>query len=142
MAKYIKPTLDTAFHIDFSWWQQDGQNLRAYLAGHACAECQAAIDNDNPNQVLDWVSPSTGEVFQIDMLWHFIRKHCNDDPDFFDSRVPLTTAIFRAFIANNNSPLTSTEICERIGKKSPDLILKTIGARQVYKGIKPVATSG
>jgi hypothetical protein len=96
---------------------------------------------ENTDQLFDWVSPSSGEVFQIEILWNLIRQHCNDDPDFFDSRVPLTTAIFRAFIANDNAPLTSTEICERIGKKSPDVILKTIGARRVYKGIKPVATS-
>lgn len=137
MAKYIKPTLDTKFHIDFLWWQQKGQNLRAFLQGHLCEGCREEAA-DSEGQTFDWISPDTGEVFEIDSLWHVIHKNCPNDPEFFDSRAPLTTAIFRAFIANNNAPLTPQELFEVTQKKSPDMILRTIGRRQVYKGIKPV----
>ena len=140
MAKYIKPTLDTKFHIDFSWWQKKGQNLRAYLQSHACPACQEVAEA-NKDQKFDWVSFETGEVFQIDMLWHLIAMHCYEDPTFFDNRVPLTSAIFRTFILNNNTPLTPVEIHQKIHKKTPETILRTIGRRQVYKGIKPIASS-
>lgn len=140
MAKYIRPTLDTQFHIDFSWWQQPGQNLRAELENHICLKCQQTT-TENQNLFFDWISLDTGEVFQIDILWHTIRGHCQDLPEFLDSRVPLTSAIFRAFIANDNAPLTPREICTKIGKKSPDLILRTIGGHQVYRGIKPAPAS-
>ena len=140
MAKYVKPTLETKFHVDFSWWQEKGENLRAYLQGHTCAGCDE-MAQDAQDKIFDWVDPETGQVSQIDILWHVIHTHCQDDPEFFDSRVPLTSAIFRAFIANNNTPLTAAELHERIPKKSPDLILRTIGKRIVYKGIKPVNTS-
>ncbi len=139
MAKYIKPTLDTKFHIDFSWWQKKGQNLRSYLQSHACPPCKE-LAQDSQGQIFDWVNPETGEVFQIDMLWHIIHTHCSEDPTFLDSRIPLTSAIFRAFILNGNIPLTSIEIHQKISKKTPELILRTIGRRQVYKGIKPVTT--
>lgn len=140
MAKYIKPTLETKFHIDFSWWQKGGKNLRAFLQSHACESCQEFLNNDHP-QTFDWINPVTGEVFQIDMLWHIIHTHCSQDPTFLDKRIPLTSAIFRAFIITNNMPLTAVEVHEKVMKKTPELILNTIGRRQVYKGIKPV-TSG
>ncbi len=137
MAKYIKPTLETKFHIDFSWWQAKGQNLRAYLQSHTCDACRDLAKNSEP-EMFDWVSPQTGEVFQIDILWHIIQTHCSQDHTYIDNRIPLTSAIFRTFIANNNTPLSSLELHERLPKKSADLILNTIGKRQVYKGIKPV----
>lgn len=140
MAKYIKPNLDTKFHVDFSWWQKEGQNLRAFLQSHICPACQELLQNGQP-QTFDWISSVTGEVFQIDILWHIIHTHCSQDPTFLDNRIPLTSAIFRAFIINNNTPLTAVEVHEIVIKRTPELILRTIGRRQVYKGIKPI-TSG
>lgn len=139
MGKYIRPTLETKFHVDFFWWQQGGQNLRNFLEGHLCSDFQA-IAAEHQGEIFDWINPETGEVFQIDLLWHIIYKHCQDDPDFFDPRTPLTTAIFRAFIAKNNRPLTPIEIQRIIQRKSPDMILRTIGGRRTYKGIKPVGS--
>ena len=138
MAKYIRPTLDTKFHIDFSWWAQQRQNLRVHLRSHACPECR---ERHQKAEVYDWIDPETGRVFQLDTIWHCIYTYCSHQPDFIDDRTPLTTAIFRTFIANDNTPLTSNEIYERLQKKSPDLILKTIGGRKVYLGIRPVETS-
>ena len=137
MAKYVKPTLDTKFHVDFSWWQEKGQNLRAYLLSHVCPECEAQLA-ESEDKTFDWIDPQTGEVFQVEMLWHIIQTHCSQDSAFFDSRIPLTSAIFRTFIVSGNTPLTPIEIHEQIGKKDPKLILKTIGGRVIYKGIKPV----
>lgn len=139
MARYRKPTLDTKFHIDFSWWQKQGQNLRAYLQSHSCGTC-LELAQDSELQEFDWINPETGEVFQIDILWHIIHHHCSQDPVFLDSRIPLTSAIFRTFIVNNNTPLTAVEIHEKLARKSPELILKTIGGRVVYKGIRPVVS--
>ena len=50
---------------------------------------------------------------------------------------PLTTAIFRVFLANGNEPLTPVELAEELGRPA-DTILRTIGGFQVYHGIKPV----
>ena len=136
MAKYVKPTLDTKFHVDFTWWQQKGQNLKAYLSSHICDACKEAAENSEL-QTFDWINPQTGEVFQIEILWHLILNHCSQEPGYITGRIPLTTAIFRTFIANNNTPLTPVEISEMIQTKSAELILKTIGRRQIYKGIKP-----
>lgn len=141
MAKYVKPTLDTKFHIDFNWWQQKGQNLRSQLQSHACEEALKQFAEYEPEQTFDWIAPDTGEVFQVNLLWYLVHKHCREQPDFINQLTPLTTAIFRAFIANNNSPLTPVEIYQQIQKKSPEVILRTIGARRIYQGIRPVVAS-
>jgi hypothetical protein len=140
MAKYVKPTLETKFHIDFNWWQKKGQNLRAYLQSHAFQEALDQFADYEPEQTFDWIDPDTGEVFQINLLWYFLHKHCHRQPDFIDQLTPLTTAIFRAFIANNNTPLSPVEIYQEIHKKSPEVILRTIGGHRVYQGIRPVTT--
>ncbi len=138
MAKYIKPTLDTKFHIDFHWWQKKGQNLKLQLHSQACPECQ---DRYPESETFDWVDPETAEVFQIDLIWHCIHTVCGQKPDYIDDRTPLTTAIFRIFIAHDNKPMTPIELHERLQRKSPEMILKTIGGRAVYQGIRPMVTS-
>ncbi len=140
MAKYVKPTLETRFHIDFAWWQKKGQNLRAHLQSYACPEALERYEELGQDKTFDWINPETGEVFQIDMFWHIIHIHCSQEPNFINAPTPLVAAIFRAFIANNNTPLTPIELHERLQKKTPELILKTIGRRQVYKGIRPAVT--
>ena len=107
---------------------------------HACASCREWALN-NQDELFDWIDPETGEVFQIDLLWHKIYSHCHEDPAFFERRAPLTSAIFRTFIINNNSPLSCIELYERLQKKSPELILRTIGSRRVYNGIKAIPVS-
>ena len=139
MARYVKPTLDSKFHIDFDWWQQQGRNLRVYLYSHLCPECQAEYADSQPEE-FDWVSLDTGEIKRIDILWHVIRTHCSQRPDYLTDHIPLTTAVFRVFLANDNGPLTPSGIHSVLKRKSPSLILRTIGGHQVYMGIRPVST--
>lgn len=138
MAQYIKPTLDTKFHIDFYWWQKPEKNLRAYLEGQACPEAKTIYSEQDQNQTFDWINPETGEVFKLDIIWHLIHTHCSQEPDYINELTPLTVAIFRTFIINNNTPLTPVEIYEQLRRKTPELILKTIGGHKVYGGIRPV----
>lgn len=140
MAKYVKPTLETKFHIDFGWWQQHGQSLEVDLQAHLCPEAEAQYaDVDDAAQTFDWIDPETGEVFQINLLWHLVQAHCSQQPDFINDYMPLTTAIFCTFVTNNNVPLTAVELYEHIQKKTPEVILKTIGGYKVYKGIRPIS---
>lgn len=138
MARYVKPTLDTKFHIDFDWWQQKGQNLRVHLYTQLCSECRAKYA-DSPPEEVDWVSLDTGEVRRVDILWDVIRTHCSQQPDYITEHTPLTAAVFRTFLANDNTPLTPSGLHQVLGRKSPALILRTIGGRQIYMGIRPVS---
>jgi hypothetical protein len=138
MARYVKPTLDTKFHIDFDWWEERGRRLRVYLQSQLCPQCRPDYADKPPEQI-DWVSLDTGEVRQVDILWHVIRTHCSQQPDYITEHIPLTTAIFRIFVANDNTPLTPSGLHQILRRKSPTLILRTIGGREVYMGIRPVS---
>lgn len=138
MPKYIKPTQKTKFHVDFTWWLQDKNNLHATLMSHLCDGCREAVEADPAEKIMDWVDPETAQVFQIDQLWHVIRTQCSQDPDFLSDQLPLATAIFRLFIVNNNTPLTPWEIHQRLQKKSSSVILRTLAGRTIYQGIRPV----
>jgi hypothetical protein len=138
MARYVKPSLDTRFHIDFDWWEEQGRNLRVYLQSQLCPQCRVEHANQPPEEI-DWVSLDTGEVRQVDILWYVVRTHCSQQPDYITEHTPLTTAIFRIFVANDNTPLTPSGLHQILRRKSPTLILRTIGGRQVYMGIRPVS---
>jgi hypothetical protein len=141
MAKWVRPTLDTKFHIDFDWWEEEGRNFRVYLLSHLCTECQARFENHQEAELVDWIDADTAEVTQVDGLWHSLRTCCNQKPDYTDELTPLTTAIFRIFLANGNEPLTAIELHEQLHRPA-DTILRTIGGFRVYNGIKPVDDRG
>lgn len=137
MGKYIKPTSNTKFHIDFHWWKKRGNGFNSFLADQGCPEIARQAVANNEQELFDWINPETGEVFQIDLQWHQIRQHCLERDDFITEYTPLTTAVFRAFVVNNNTPLNSVELYHVIQKQSPDVILNTIGNRTIHYGIRP-----
>jgi len=137
MTTYQKPNMDTRFHIDFDWWKQKGWNLRAHLRDQLCQECRAKYAESAPEE-FDSVSLDTGEVNRVDILWQVIRTHCSQRPDYITESTPLTTAAFRVFLANDNTPLTPGGLHQFLRHRPPSLILRTLGGHQVYMGIKPV----
>jgi len=137
MSKWVKPTLDTKFHIDSEWWKEKGRNFRVHLLSHLCAECQGRYKNYQEAELVDWVDVHTAEVTQVDGLWHSLRTCCSMKPEYIDELTPLATAVFRTFLANGNEPLSPRELADILHRPA-DVILRTIGGFQVYHGIKPV----
>jgi hypothetical protein len=137
MARWIKPDLETKFHIDFDWWERGGHDLRIYLQSHLCSECRVIYSNHRGSEEVDWIDPDTAEVSRVDALWQSLRTHCSQRPDFIDENTPLTDAVFRIFLANGNTPLSATELHEILGRYTPETILRTLSGRQIYKGIRP-----
>jgi hypothetical protein len=141
MSKWVKPSVDTEFHIDADWWEEKDRNFRVYLLSHLCPECQERYKNYQEAELIDWIDADTGEVSQVDGLWHSLRVCCSLKPDYINDHTPVTTAVFRTFLANGNEPLTSVELGERLNRP-PATILRTIGGFQIYNGIKPVTRKG
>jgi hypothetical protein len=137
MAKWVKPDLETKFHIDSSWWDEQGRNFRVYLLSHLCSDCQNLFKNYDEADLIDWVDADTAEVTQVDGLWHSLRTCCSLKPDYVSEHTPLATAIFRIFLANGNQPLTSQELGRQLHRPA-ETILRTLGGFRVYDGIKPV----
>lgn len=132
----LKPTFDTPFHIDFDWWQKNEQDWHVHLQKCLCEEHQAYFNEYSYTQLIDWVHPETAEVKQVDGLQHTLVSHCAKQDDFITESTQLVEAVFRAFLANGNSPLNPKELEEITGKPART-ILKTIAAHKVYMGIRP-----
>ena len=135
----LRPTLDTPFHIDYEWWNKGDRDLRVYLRSHLCAEHREQLaENDLDGDLIDWLDPLTAEVKRVDALVVLMQAHCAQQPGFINEHSSIVDASFRVFLTNDNQPLTARELAERIDRDA-ETILRTIGGRQVYQGIRPVA---
>lgn len=133
----FQPTLDTPFHIDQTWWEQMGRDLRVELRAHLCAEHRAIYAEHLDSGTIDWVDPRTGEVTRVDGLQHLIREHCSRQPEYLGERVSLVDVVFRVFLANGNRPLNAQQLAQMVGR-SAETILRTLSGRETYKGLRPV----
>jgi len=134
----IKPGLDTPFHIDFDWWQQNDRewrvHLRSLLTEEELERFSNIIDGD---ELVDWVDPETAEVHRVDGLQHVVITHTAQKEGFLDERTAIVEAIFRLLLKNGNSPMTANEISEYL-RRDPKQILRTLSGVRVYRGIRPV----
>lgn len=137
-VSWFRPSLDTKFHIDYDWWEKSGRDFRLYLRDQLCAECRDRFQDHRNTENVDWVDPETGEVHRTDALWECLRTRCANDPDYINERLPLSSACFRVFLANNNTPLSPTELHQLLPWKPAETILRALGGRNVYLGIRPV----
>jgi len=133
----IKPDLNTLFHIDYDWWKENDRNWHVDLRGLLCKEHQEKMSELPEGQLIDWIDPETAEVKQMDGLQHVLTSHCAKLDDFLTEQTTLVDAVFRTFLANGNTPLSSNDFSRILGRPALT-ILKTIGGPRVYKGIRPV----
>lgn len=138
MGKWIKPDINTKFHIDLEWWRKKGQDFRVHLRSHLCPECQAIYASHLQAEEIDWIDAETAEVTKVDGLWQCLRTHCSQLPDYITEKTALTASVFRLFLANGNTPLSPVELYRILGKQTPEIILRTLSGRQIYGGIKPI----
>ena len=138
MTKRRKPTIDTKFHIDFEQWTRSNRDFRVILHSYLCPECRDTFSNYQMAKDIDWIDPETAAVRRVDGLWQALTSHCKLQPDYISSSTPLSSAIFRVFLANENAPLSPTEIYEILGRKDPQTILRLLTSSENYKGIRPI----
>jgi hypothetical protein len=139
MSKWVKPTLSTKYHIDFDWWTEQNLDFRAFLSSQLCEACQKKYANPRSSEMVDWVDPVTAEVKRVDALWQALKSCCSSLPDYITESTPLTSAVLRVFLANDNVPLTPAELADKLGARFPaDMILRALSRGPVYRGIKPM----
>jgi hypothetical protein len=136
VLRLVKPSLSTRFHIDYDWWRRNEREWRVYLLSHLCPEHRAALESVADGTRIDWIDPGTGEVRVIDGIQHALISHCSLQAEYIGPHTTLVDAVFRVFLANGNSPLTVSEIAEKIGRPA-NIILRTLSGVRVYKGIRP-----
>ncbi len=134
---FVKPTLDTRFHIDYEWWERSSHDLALYMVGHLCAEHKEQFATNPPEEAqIDWIDPQTGQVLRVDPLRYTLLTHCCHQPDFISGRTSLVDSVFRALLAAGNRPMTPVELAERTGRPA-ETILRTLSGEEVYRGLRP-----
>jgi hypothetical protein len=133
----VKPTLRTHYHIDFAWWQKNENDWRVHLTSLLCPEHKELFANIQANELIDFIDPETAEVRPMDGLQQTILTHCARQPGFVTSQTAMVEAVFRTFLSNGNSPLSPTELSERLGRPA-NTIMITLSGPRVYKGIRPI----
>ena len=134
----VKPTLDTKFYVDYSWWERSSEDLRTYLLSHVLPEQRDRLSAAEAGSVIDYINPDTAEVSQLDELQFAIKKAA-EDPNFINPQTSLVDSVFRVFLANANTPLSPRELAEQTGRNATT-ILKTFSGTRIYKGIRPYTT--
>ncbi len=137
MTPISRPDINTPFHIDLEWFERNGRNLRSELYDALCEECRALYPSLSEVPMVDRIDPQTGEVTKVDALWECVANQCGTRPGYITPAMPLTTAIFRALLANGNRPMTPEQLHRRIGKSSPNSILRVLMGGEVVNGILP-----
>lgn len=132
----VRPTVDTRFHIDFGWWEKADRDWEVYLRSHLCEQHQASYADLETSSMVDSVDPLTAEVTRVPGIQHIVISHCSKLPDYITPQTTLVHAVFRVFLANGNTPLSSAQLGERLGRPALT-ILKTLSSPRVYKGIRP-----
>ena len=136
-SSLLKPGLDTPFHIDFEWWQENDRSWRVYLQSLLCEVHRESFAEEESGELLDVVDPSTAEVRTVDGLQHTVMTHCAHQPGFLTLHTSLVESIFRLLLANGNQPMTANELAQQLGRPA-HTILRTIGGTRVYRGIRPL----
>ncbi|MBX7213633.1 MAG: hypothetical protein K1X39_06405 [Thermoflexales bacterium] len=135
--KLFRPTEETKFHIDQSWFEKSGLDFRIAVFKCLSAEQQERIGEPSAAQTYDYVNPATGEIERIDTVLRTVRQEGPGDPNFITPRAPVAESAFRVFLLNGNQPLSPTELSTRLNRK-PSEILAHLGGRVVYNGIRPI----
>ena len=127
----------TLFHIDATWFEKNGRDLREASHAVLCSECRAFYPTPADARLVDRIHPQTAQVARVDALWECLADHCGLQPGFITLTTPLTAAIFRALLANGNNPMTPEQLHQRIGKSNPAGILKMLLGAEIENGIVP-----
>ncbi len=90
---------------------------------------------------IDWIDWDTGEVTRVDGLQYVITTHCSKQPGYLLQAPTLVEAIFRAFLANANQPLSARKLAPMVGHQ-PDQVLRLLSSRTVRLGLRPVLKVG
>lgn len=129
--------MDTRFHIDYDWWEQNDKDIRVDMR-QICAEIgEEGLDEADESMTADWIDPLTAEVQPVDGMMYAFLLQCSRNPEFVTERIPLTEAVFRTLLAAGNRPMTPVELAERTGRPA-EMILRTLSGPRVYKGLRPI----
>ena len=136
----LKPTVQTPFHIDFAWWEQNDRDWHVYLRSLLCAEHQQSLAELQEDTMIDWIDPETAEVKPVDGIQHALMSHCALLPDFVTQQTSMVEAVFRVFLVSGNQPMNAADLSKQLNRPA-ETILRTLAGPRVYRGLRPVVST-
>jgi hypothetical protein len=136
----VKPTLETPYHIDFSWWRQSDREWQVYLRSLLGPEKEDLLDSLEGDEMVDWVDPVTAEVHQVDAIQYLLMTHFAEDEELAGEGTSLVEGLFRTFLRNGNEPMNAEQLGAALDRPAVT-ILRTLSGARVYRGIRPVAAA-
>ena len=140
LANFVKPTIDTPFHIDYDWWKSQGVDINVHLLAHLPEELREVYAGKRVDEKIDLIDWETGVVQQVEGLQYLIATRYNEDSSYIMQSPTLLEAVFRVFVSNGNQPLSSRALSTLVGQP-PEKILRVLAAGQVRKGLRPIVKS-
>jgi len=136
----LKPTIQTPFHIDFAWWEQNDRDWHVFLRSLLCPEHQQTFNDMEVDSLIDWIDPITAEVKPVDGIQHALMSHCAQQPDFVNAHTSVVEAAFRIFLVNGNQPMSPVDMSKSLNRPA-ETILRTLSGARIYRGLRPVSAS-
>jgi len=133
----LKPNTKTRFHVDFDWWKQNELDWHVFLRSLLCPVHQEAFASIEEGQMVDWIDERTAEVRPVEGIQHALMSHCALQSDFLGERTALVEAVFRTFLVNGNTPMSSDDLAVQLNRPA-DTILRTLAGPRVYRGLRPL----
>ena len=135
--KLLRPTVNTTFHVDWSWFERNNLNAQSFIRNQLSNEAQQLFENGLKVREVDYIDPESGEVFRMDNMREMILARCQWEPNYITSDMPLVQSVFRLFLANNNKPMTIIQLAQGLGRHNPQAILRVRTGSGVQNGIVP-----
>ena len=136
----LKPSIQTPFHIDFAWWEQNDRDWRVYLRSLLCPEHQQTLADLQEGAMIDRIDPLTAEVKPVDGIQHALMSHCALQPDFVTEHTTVVEAVFRNLLVSGNRPMSAAVLSKKLNRPA-ETILRTLTGPRVYRGLRPVSAS-
>jgi len=134
---FLKPGVQTPFHIDFDWWKQNESDWHVFLRSLLCPEHQLSLAGVEEGEMIDWIDPQTAEVKSVDGIQHALMSHCALQPDFVGEHTAMVEAVFRMFLANGNQPMSAEDLSIKLNRPATT-ILRTLSGARIYRGLRPI----
>ena len=112
--KITRLTEDTKFRIDYDWFEKNGQDVNVLIAKCLTSEQIEQAGDESLEATFDSVDAETAEVSIVTRAMQLIRAERSTDPEFISPHTPVAEAAFRAFLLNNNMPMSAGELALRV----------------------------
>lgn len=132
-----RPTINTPFHIDWSWFERNNLSAESAVYNQICEAHRTNISPDSTDPV-DYIDPTTGEVFVTDSRREVILSICQYEDGFISQEMPLHQAVFRLLLASNNRPTSPVEMAAQLQRHDPQMLLRLLSSGAVSYGVIPI----